>query len=210
MKSFLWILAIGFAADLFAKGDLAGFVAAVGERRTIGRGTNAMTMEVLADTSHAGESFSEDWLIFMVKDSSGHVIAKKPFNSSYAEFRIDGVDLDGDGICEFVFLTSDGRGTSARRESLSIVRLSGRAFETVVSCPRSDFYAAGKRWWYAFGFRDTDGNGTTDIELTLCADDAQGFREGPKEHVKVFKWIRDQKGGKRFTSLSANKERGSR
>jgi hypothetical protein len=206
-----FVLLVGCAGLLglatHATVDPPDFLIGVGLARSVGKGTNKITMEVAFDVSHRGETFEEEWLLFSVKDSTGAMLAKKSFRSSYGEFRIDAIDVDGDGLREFVFITGEGRGTSARRETLDIEPLENGLLRTIVSCPRSDFYEAGKRWWYAISFKDTDKNGTTDVELQLCADDEAGFNEGPAEQVKIFKWVRKSKSDELTKVVEVRKAR---
>src|SRR5882762_3678758 len=150
-------------------------------------------IDVVQDDTRRRESFPEDWLVLRIKDLNQKILANKPFYSSYQRFRIDIVDLDGDGRREFVFTLGTGRGTSARQETLSIERFEDYQFRLVVTTPLSDFYASGSKWWYSVEFRDTDGDGVTDVELKLHSDDNDSALRSldgrvPSEHTKVFRW----------------------
>ena len=109
------------------------------------------TIEVTQDGSRLRETFPDDWLVLRVKNRNQKLIASKPFHSSYQKFHIDIVDLDGNGRKEFVFTLGEGRGTSARRETLYIERFDGFQFNQILATPLSDFYASGRRWWYSVG-----------------------------------------------------------
>jgi len=142
----------------------------------------------MQDTSHESEPFPEDWLLLLVKDHSGKTLCRKAFHSSYQQFRVDAIDLDGDGDCELLFTTGEGRGTSVRKEVLTIERLQDGSFHSILSLPISGYYSGGKKWWSSVAFRDTDNNGTEDIELQLNADDLAGLQAAPVEQTRVIKW----------------------
>jgi hypothetical protein len=167
----------------------------VGKKKTmtIQQGVN-YTVEVIQDDKRRAEPFPEDWLILRIKNSNQKTLVVKPFYSSYQEFRIDIVDLDGDGRGEFVFALGSGRGTSARRETLSIEHLEDDHLRQIVSTPLSDYYGPGSRWWYSVEFKDTDGDGVTDLELKLHSDGGPALNSVdslvPSEHTKVFRWRR--------------------
>lgn len=146
------------------------------------------TVEVAQNESHSQEPFREDWLVLRIRDEYGKIIGSKEFYSSYQQFRIYMVDLDGDGQREFIFALGEGRGTSARRETLSIERFESSQWKRVLTTPLSDYYGSGLRWWYSVDFQDVDGNGTTDLLLRLRADDDSGKEDIPIEQVKIFKW----------------------
>lgn len=170
------------------------FLNEIGHRENVSaNGGENCFIKVVLDPKHKSEAFPEDWLLFIATDASGKILARKAIHSSYQQFRVDAVDLDGDGDCEFIFTTGEGRGTSVRKEFLSIERLRGGKLRPVLSLPFSDYYSSGKRWWYSAEFRDSDGNGTVDVVLMLNADDASGFEYAPVERAKVLRWLRGPK-----------------
>jgi len=165
------------------------------------------TIEVAQDESRLQKTFPdfpEDWLVLKVKDKNQKLVASKTFYSSYQRFRIDIVDLDGDGRKEFVFTLGEGRGTSARRETLYIEHFEDSQFKQILTTPLSDFYASGRRWWYAVEFKDADGNGTTDVLLRLHTDDdsAKNSAQGlvPTEQTKIFRWRKNTQVGSESSS----------
>ncbi len=119
-------------------------------------------IEVIQDQKRLHEDFPQDWFVLKVKDQNEKLVASKAFYSTYQEFHIYIVDLDGDGRKEFLFELGEGRGTRARRELLDIERLEGSQFTPILTTPLSDFYASGRRWWYAVEFKP-GGDGTTDV-----------------------------------------------
>ena len=126
-------------------------------------GGKGFIMEVMQDTNHLSEVFSEDWLLFIIKDGSGKVVTKHAFHSTYQRFRVEALDLDGDGNDEFVFTTGEGRGTSARKEFLNIERVENGKLRVIVSLPLSDYYGEGKKWWYSVSYQRDENNNATDI-----------------------------------------------
>lgn len=163
------------------------------------------TLEITQDESRLQEIFPDDWLMLRVKDKNQKLVASKPFHSSYQKFHISIVDLDGDGQKEFVFALGEGRGTSARRETLYIEHFDGFQFKQILATPLSDFYASGRRWWYSIEFKHADEGGTTDLLLQLHTDDDSAkslTQDGiPAEQIKIFKW-RTKDGSKQLDGES--------
>src|SRR3954469_25210515 len=60
-------------------------------------------IEISVDETHSKETFPEDWLVLKVIDLKQKILATKSFYSSYQRFRVDIIDLDGDGQPEFLF-----------------------------------------------------------------------------------------------------------
>jgi hypothetical protein len=166
-------------------------------------------IEVAQDESRLQETFPDDWFELRVKDQNQKLVASKPFQSSYHKFHIDIVDLDGDGRKEFVFSLGEGRGTSARRETLYIEHFEDFHFKQVLATPLSDFYASGRKWWYSVEFKNT-GGGTTDVVLRLHTDADSANKSAqvgiPAEQTKVFRWRTITQPGAKSSSKQLDAE----
>ena len=90
------------------------------------------------------------------------------FESSYGHFLLWLADMTGDGREEFILVTGEGRGTSARRETLTVYSQEGADFTALTALPFSGYFGPGKRWYYQPTFTRVDG---TILELRLCRDD---------------------------------------
>lgn len=164
------------------------------------------SIEIALDHERSSEAFPEDWLVLTLRDHRQATIASKPFHSSYQQFRIQTIDLDGDGRREFIFVLGQERGTSARREVLYIERFDGSLFRELISTPVSDFYAPGRRWWYSIAYGTAKGSGVH-VEMKLHVDDMNenvSHELVPTEKLKTFRWTRegqaDAKAGVRMDS----------
>jgi len=167
-------------------------------------------IEVVQDENHLQETFPGDWLVLRVKDQNQKLVASKPFHSSYQKFHIDIVDLDGDGRKEFIFTLGEGRGTSARRETLYVEHFEDFHFKQVLATPLSDFYASGRKWWYLVEFKSTEGGRTTDLVLRLRVDDdpTKNLPQGtvPTEQTKIFTWRNTKQAGAKSASKELHAE----
>ncbi len=158
------------------------------EERVRLNGGKDFIIEVIQDTNHLSEIFSEDWLLFIIKDTSGKVLRKEAFHSTYQQFRVEAVDLDGDGNDEFVFTTGEGRGMSVRKEFLNIERVENGKLRIILSLPLSDYYEEGKMWWYSVSYQRDEKSHATNIELKLDADDPSGLEYAPHER-SIFNYM---------------------
>lgn len=113
------------------------------------------------------DCWEDDSFRFFLIDKRGNQIVDYSFCSSYGEFTIDFVDLNGDKKMEIIFILGEGRGTSARRVILTLYEVVRSGLQKCYSCTCSDYYGSGCRWWYDRHYKDTDGDGITDLELIL-------------------------------------------
>lgn len=140
------------------------------------------------------DCWDEDSFRIFLIDEAGNNVVDYSFCSSYGDFEIDFVDLTGDKKMEVVFILGEGRGTNCRRENLEIYKVVENSLKQLYSTRYSDYYGLHHRWWYERQYRDTDGNGTTDLELLLDHDPigVMPLLESPelipKEKVKVFRF----------------------
>ena len=126
------------------------------------------------------DCFEGDSFVLSLKNEIGQVVTDSAFCSSYGLFEIDAIDLNGDDNKELVFVLGEGRGTSARKETLYVYELTGSGFKQLSSIVYSDYYGSGKRWWYERHYRDIDGDGKTDLELILFHDPIGDILESPE------------------------------
>lgn len=142
---------------------------------------------------------AEDWFKFVLVDEKGKKVVDRTFRSSYGFFTVDFIDLDGDETKEVIFILGQGRGTSARSQTLVIYEVRDYNLHKLCSTEYSDYYGPGRQWWYERHYCDTNGDGITELELVLCHDPiGQSHLESPelipKEKRKVFRWSSSGKG----------------
>lgn len=126
----------------------------------------------------------DDWfgddLILTVRTSDGKTAADFPFHSSYTLFRLEVVDLTGDGTPELVLIEGIGRGTSVRSERLRVLAVAENRIRVVRIAPYSAFFGSGARWWYRHEYVDVDNDGCLEIRLRLHHTPiGQGMAERP-------------------------------
>ena len=138
-----------------------------------------------------GPGWEGDDYKIVLTSLEGEQLGEIPLYSTYGFFRIDLVDLTGDGVEEFVLITGEGRGTSCRKEKLTVIerfgdKFHGFGFRTILTTPISDFFGDGVRWWYEVHYQDVDNNGITGISLTLKHDPiGAGVIESPEVIPKI-------------------------
>ncbi len=142
------------------------------------------SVRVLKSKPAADIGWPSDWFEFQVLSEKGKLLAAKKFQSSYGEFRIHVIDLTGDGPEEFALVTGFGRGTSVRRETLTVYRREGATLTAILEAPVSAHFDAGRRWWYKPEYLDLDGNGTTDLRLVLTHDAPTVHWKGWRKHME--------------------------
>ena len=151
---------------------------------------------VIKDASRRNELFEEDWLLLKVIGKNSLTLAEISFYSSYGQFIIHIIDLDGDGKSECIFITGNGRGTSVREEALKVFRIEGKHFQEVVSTPFSAFYASGRQWRYSVEYLFVESNRSTCLVMTLTADESlSNLKKNsliPRVQSKVVKLINPQ------------------
>jgi len=132
---------------------------------------------------------------FELLDEKDNVVADYLFYSSYGFYDIDTVDLNDDGKMEFVFIFGEGRGTNARRENLGVYEVVQDGLKKVYSTKYSLPFGIVNSWSYGRYYRDTDGDGKTDLELILDYRPLFGHPHAetlemlPKEEVRVFRFV---------------------
>ena len=148
----------------------------------------------LIDLTNPKFCWSEGRKHFELLDEAGNSIADYIFYSSYGSYDIDVIDLNDDGKMEFIFVFGEGRGTNARRENLGVYEVVQDGLKKVYSTKYSLPFGLVNRWSYERYYRDTDANGTIDLELILDYGPlfghprAESLEMLPKEETKVFRY----------------------
>jgi hypothetical protein len=140
-----------------------------------------------------GDVFPEDWLVLKILTANGDVAAVQRFHSSYGLFRVDLVDLTGDGVEEVVLRTGEGHGTSARSERLSVYVIEARGLRRVLQVPVSDYWGSGARWSYETEYVGVEGDRLTHLRLVLSVKKGGEPsllvpRLVPRAKVREFRW----------------------
>ena len=137
----------------------------------------------------------EDALILQVLGPDKVPIAECRFASSYGVFRLELIDLDGDGNREFVSIVGEGRGTGAGGKELWILRLQGDVFHTLIKTPYSGYSGGGTggvEWRYDHRYEHRSGAGGIAVVLTLAplSKPVQkvDLSDIPQERTKVFEF----------------------
>ena len=92
----------------------------------------ACFVRVRQDEEIKDSNDKQDNLIMEVLGPDKAPLAELRFVSSYGIFKVELIDLDGDGNREFVLIVGEGRGPGACSEDLWILRLHGRVFNSIV------------------------------------------------------------------------------
>ena len=93
-------------------------------------------------------------------DKKNRVIARKYFESSFAEFIAGFYDVTGDGNRELLLITGSGDRTYEISKTLTVYSLTNHRLTEILRQKVSGFFGPGYRWDYSFAFLDakTDDN----------------------------------------------------
>jgi hypothetical protein len=138
----------------------------------------------------AEASFPEDHLLLTIDLADGQEVLRHAFESSYGGFELVFHDLTGDGLEELLLVAGEGRGTSVRTESLSILALQEDGVSSILEQRLSDYYALGCKWEYRLV--PTQRDGRHGLELTLDVpghEQCQGFEAHlPRDRMKRYSY----------------------
>ena len=112
------------------------------------------------------QAFVGDGYLLTISDASGKVIASHSFQSTYAAFHLDVIDLDANRTPEFVLVTGAGRGTNSRIERLEVFSIYNRRFHERLSTPYSAPYGSLGHWQFKHHYR-TRKSGSVEIVMKL-------------------------------------------
>ncbi|MAE61798.1 MAG: hypothetical protein CMJ49_10645 [Planctomycetaceae bacterium] len=116
---------------------------------------------------NSGDEYFGGPLLSIQIDAEDERIATHDFQTSYGLFCLDIIDLDGDREPEYVLVSGWGRGTSARRETITVFTVADGALVERYRAPYSDSFGSGAWWNYEHHYRDTDGDGLVELVLNL-------------------------------------------
>lgn len=177
--SFPWIIALAIcgcvkevhpAASLSNAGDSAQFSSP---------NKGLMTL-VVQDDECTEEDWKEDYLVVILKNSSGSEVTRYPFCSSYGLFSLEAIDLNGDGFPEFVLIDGSGRGTNARKEQLHVLIFKSGKIDELLATPYSAPLGPSGNWWYEHSYNRLNGTRRVEINLRLMhTDDQEDWLEAP-------------------------------
>ncbi len=115
----------------------------------------------------SGDQYFGGPLLSIQIDAEDRPIATHEFQTSYGLFCLDIIDLDGDREPDYVLVSGWGKGTSARRETITVFTVADDALAERYRAPYSDSFGSGASWNYEHHYRDTDGDGLVELVLDL-------------------------------------------
>ena len=152
------------------------------------------TVSMTEDTEGPCRWEGDCLLLTLKQEGPAKSLIKKIIESSYGSFRLYLADLTGDGVEEILLITGEGRGTSARKEKLTVYCRVGDSFKEITTIPISDYFGSGKRWWYELRF-EKDYQISAVIFSLLLRHDSWRKDESlvspdliPKETAIAYRW----------------------
>ncbi len=146
---------------------------------------------------------SEDWeeskrlekvcYTMVISNSSGKAIASETFGAHYG-IEVDVLNLDQDGVPEFVVKTHIGPAIGPPMKELVLLRIRRTSdgfsfFDELLRMPLANQAGPSVGWWYEVEYLyrlDRGGEGAITIQLTLRHDPAGEWKEFiPQERAKV-------------------------
>ena len=111
-----------------------------------------------------GDWFRDDFVLTVNENGAAK---EHRFQTSYAKFALQVIDLTGDGRPELVLIEGVGRGTSVRSERLKVLSVQADAIVELKVIPYSGYFGSGAQWWYEHEYVDVDHDGKPEIRLRL-------------------------------------------
>lgn len=116
------------------------------------------------------------------RDWRAEILAEMKFSSSYERFELCLVDLSGDGVEEFVLITGEDHGTNVVTETFTVWKRTEKGVTPLLSVPVSGNFGT-REWWYRREFVDVNGDGVTDLRMTLEHDPSE---DSPVDNTKLI------------------------
>lgn len=143
------------------------------------------------------DAWPEDHFILRISDPlNNKTITETHFISSYGYFNLQVLDITGDGVEEFILIQGNGRGTSARSETILVFQHSGQTLKKILTEPISDYFGPAHQWRYKLKIVTIDSD---NIVLRLMLDSLPVDKECalcepsliPEEKIKEFVFDKD-------------------
>lgn len=143
----------------------------------------------------------QDEFILSLKSVRPKIDIKYHFKSAYQRYRMDFIDLVGDGMEKIVLVSGVGRGTSVTKEYLTVLQIEKKALKPLGKTPLSGYFAEGSRWWYEIAYVQSSTSACPEVQLSLNHDEMpEGSWGGPefipKEESKTLSFCSESLGGK--------------
>lgn len=138
----------------------------------------------------------QDEFILSLKATRPKIDIKYHFESAYQVYRVDFVDLTGDGMEEIVLVSGVGRGTSVAEEYLTVLRIGKKALKPLGKTALSGYFAERSRWWYEIAYVQPSASNCPEVRLSLAHDEMPerswgGLEFIPKEESKTLSFCAD-------------------
>jgi hypothetical protein len=151
------------------------------------------------------DAWPEDHFILRLSDPlNNKTITETHFSSSYGYFNLKIFDITGEGIEDFILIQGNGRGTSARSESILVFQHSGQTLKKILDEPISDYYGLGYQWKYKLKILTIDSD---KVVLRLILDSIPVDKECdlcepsliPEEKIREFVFDKNTETMVRYT-----------
>jgi len=159
------------------------------------------SMYSLSVTSSKGSEgdFPGEELELVIQSSSGDATTHF-FHSAYGSFRLEAVDLTGDGSPELVLIRSEGRGVSATSEFMDILEFTPPKISLLMTVPYSAFAGPQLHWAYHHRYFKLADNRIA-IRLDLAVEHIAGVKSPlddeslvPADSVRIITLRPDSSG----------------
>jgi len=143
----------------------------------------------------------QDEFILSLKSVQPKINIKYHFRSAYQRYRMDFIDLTGDGMEEIVLVSGVGRGTSVTKEYLTVLQIEKKGLKPLGKTPLSGYFAEGSRWWYEIAYVQSSTSACPEVQLSLTHDEMPERSWGgpefiPKEESKTLSFCSGSSSGK--------------
>lgn len=142
----------------------------------------------------------QDEFILSLEATRPKIHIKYHFKSAYQRYRMDFVDLTGDGMEEIVLVSGVGRGTSVTKEYLTVLQIGKDVLKPLGKTTVSGYFAEGSRWWYEIAYLQSSTSACPEVQLSLTHDEMpEGSWGGtefiPKEESKTLSFCSGSSNG---------------